>query len=52
MMGCEKINNLIPQSGTKGQRVARKNRPFFFAPGGALSRLAGWNAFALPGIIS
>ena len=29
---CEKINNLIPQSGTKAQRLAKNNCFVFFAP--------------------
>jgi hypothetical protein len=38
---CEKINNLIPQSGTKAQRLAKTNCFVFFAPSATLSRLAG-----------
>jgi hypothetical protein len=41
MIGCEEMNNLIPQSGTKAQRLAKDNCFVFFAPSTTLSRLAG-----------
>ena len=41
------MNNLIPQSGAKTQRLAKKNHLVFFVPSTTLSRLRGMKCFSL-----